>query len=210
VICVGKEGRLEDCTGVLVAGGRGTRLGGIAKGLLDFGGETIASRTVSLFRSIFADVFVVANDAVPYASLGVRIEADRIAGKGAPGGLHTALAAARTPWVFTAGCDMPFLSERPIRHLAAQRSGGDRAVVPVWGGLAQPLHALWSTAALADVERLVSAGDPSLQSIVGAVGARLVSEREWGSVDPGGRALENANTPEDLARLGLGAPPPRR
>jgi molybdopterin-guanine dinucleotide biosynthesis protein A len=202
--------RLEDCTGVLVAGGQGTRLGGIAKGLLTLNGETIAARSVALFRALFADVIVVANAPAPYRALGVRIEPDRIGGKGAPGGLHAALSAARTPWVFTAGCDMPFLEEASIRSLAARRCEGELAVVPMWKGVTQPLHALWSRAALPIVERMITAGDPSLRAIVRGVGARIISEQAWAAVDPTGRAFENANTAEDLVRLGLAAPPPRR
>ena len=203
-------GRLEDCTGVLVAGGRGRRLGGIPKGLLTVQGRAIAARTVELFRRIFAEVVLVTNDPAPYDALGVRLESDRLTGKGAPGGLHAALASAHTSWVFTAGCDMPFLAEEPIRFLAEQRGSGALAVVPVWKGVEQPLHALWARAALPTVEELVSGGDPSLRSIVRAVGARLVPEERWAVVDPGGRALENANTPEDLVRLGLAPPSPRR
>jgi molybdopterin-guanine dinucleotide biosynthesis protein A len=206
---VSTKGRLEDCTGVLVAGGRGTRLGGVAKGLLSAGGETIAARTVALFRRVFTDLFVVANDPAPWVDLGVRVEPDRIAGKGAPGGLYTALAASSTDWVFTAGCDMPFLEEAPIRFLAAQRAPGTVAVVPAWSGTPQPLHALWARAVLPEVESLVRSGDPSLMRIVRAVGARLVDEAAWAAVDPGGRALENANTAEDLGRLGLTLPPSR-
>jgi molybdopterin-guanine dinucleotide biosynthesis protein A len=44
--------------------------------------------------------------------------------------------------------------------------------------------------------------------IATACGARFVSEEEWRAVDPAGRAFENANTPEDVARLGLDAPAP--
>lgn len=151
---------------------------------------------------------VVANDPAPYASLEARIEPDRVPGKGAPGGLHAALVAARAPWVFTAGCDMPFLSAAPIELLLALRREGQLAVVPVWRGVAQPLHAVWSRAALPLVEELLARGDPSLQQIVRAAGARLVAEDEWARVDPAGRALENANTPADLARLGLAPPGP--
>ncbi len=47
------------------------------------------------------------------------------------------------------------------------------------------------------------AGDPSLQALAGAVRTRIVEEEAWRAMDPGGRALENANTPEDARRLGL-------
>ena len=202
------EPLLEDCTGALVAGGRGTRLGGIVKGLLVSAGEPIAARSLALFGSLFADVVVIANDPAPWRELGVRVEPDRFGGKGAPAGVHAALDAARTPWVFTAAADMPFLSARAIRFLAAHRVEGDLAVVPTWRGIAQPLHAFWSRRSLEPIAALVSGGDPSLQGIVRAIGARLVPEADWAGMDPDGRSFENANTPEDLARLGIVAPPP--
>ena len=195
---------LPDCTGALVAGGQATRLGGVAKGLLQIGGQAIAARTLRLFGEIFAASLVVANEPGPYAGLGAPVVADAVPGKGAPGGLHAALAAARTGWVFTAGCDMPFLSRGPIEWLAARRDAP--AVAVIWRGRLEPLHAFWSRDCLPVVERMIRAGDPSMWKIATACGARFVAEREWREVDPEGRALENANTPEDVARLGLAGP----
>jgi molybdenum cofactor guanylyltransferase len=197
--------RIEDCTGVLVAGGRAERLGGIAKGLLRVDGEPLAARSLRLFRSLFPEVLVVANDPAPYLSLGARVIPDEIPGKGAPGGLHAALRAAATGWVFAAGCDMPFLSADPIRFLWARRGSAPAAAVAWERGL-EGLHAFWSRAALPVVDRMLREGDPSLRALAAAVGARVVDAGAWRSVDPAGRSFENANSPEDLRRLGL-APP---
>lgn len=196
---------ISDCTGALVAGGRATRLGGVAKGLLRCGGEPIAARTLRLFRELFDDALVVANDPAPYAALGARVVADVLPGKGAPGGVHAALAAARTGWVFTAGCDMPFVSADGIALLGARRAGA-RAVLVRFAGRLEPLHALWSRECLPVFEARLRAGDASLRELADAVGAAIVEEREWRAVDPAGRAFANANTPDDLVRLGL-APP---
>ncbi len=193
---------IPDCTGVLVAGGQATRLAGVAKGLLRVGGEPIAARTLRLFREIFPASLVVANDPSPYAGLGAPVVQDAIAGKGAPGGLHAALRAAGTGWIFTAGCDMPFLQASAIGHLAALRGRAPAAAV-VWRGRLEPLHAFWSRACLPAVERMLEEDDPSMWRIATAVGARFVTEEEWRAVDPGGRSFENANTPEDVERLGL-------
>jgi molybdopterin-guanine dinucleotide biosynthesis protein A len=193
---------LPDCTGVLVAGGRATRMGGTPKGLLRVGGEPIAARSISLFLRLFGRALVVANDPGPYRPLGVPIVPDVLAGRGAPGGLHAALAAAGTPWVFAAACDMPFLDERAIRFLADRRAGADAVLVRAAGRL-EPLHAFWSRACLPALERLLASGDPSLRDLAAAVSARVVEEDEWSAVDPAGRSLENVNTPEDAARLGL-------
>ncbi len=197
--------RIPDCTGALVAGGRARRLGGVAKGLLRVEGEPIAARALRLFATTFDDALVVANDPAPYAALGARVVADVIAGKGAPGGVHAALAAARTGWVFTVGCDMPFVSAPGVALLAGRRARGD-AVVVRWRGRLEGLHALWSRACLPAFERLLRGGDPSLQELARSVEAVVVEEAEWRAVDPDGRAFANANTPDDLSRLGL-APP---
>jgi molybdenum cofactor guanylyltransferase len=197
--------RFPDCTGVLVAGGQGSRLGGLAKGLLRLDGEPIAGRALRLFGELFSQSLLVANDAAPYAALGVRTTPDVVPGRGAPGGLHAALSAARTDWVFAAACDMPFLDAGQIAWLAAQREGAT-AVAVVWRGRLQPLHAFWSRACLPTVDRMIREGEPSMWRLATAVGARLVDEAAWRVVDPDGRAFENVNTPEDATRLGLVAP----
>ena len=197
----------QDCTGVLVAGGRATRMGGAPKGLLRVGGEPIAARSIALFQRLFGRALVVANDPAPYVGLAARIVPDLLAGRGAPGGLHAALAAAGTPWVFAAGCDMPFLDAAAISWLAARRDGADAVLVRV-GGRLEPLHAFWSRACLAPLEGLLARGEPSLRDLAAAVRARIVEEEEWRTVDPALRSLENANTPDDARRLGLEPPEP--
>lgn len=199
--------RIPGCTGALVAGGKATRLGGVPKGLLRAGGETLAARSVALFRGLFGEVLVVASDPAPYLDLGARTVPDAIPGKGAPGGLHAALAAARTPWVFAAGCDMPFLSAEAIRFLWARR-GEAAAVLVEWERGLEGLHAFWSAASLPLVERMLREGEPSLRGLATAVGARVVPAAEWRLVDPRGRSFENANGPDDLRRLGLAPPDP--
>jgi molybdopterin-guanine dinucleotide biosynthesis protein A len=191
-----------DVTGALVAGGRATRLGGIAKGLLRVDGEPLAGRTLRLFGRLFGAALIVANDPAPYARLGAPVVADRIPGRGSPGGLHAALHAAATPWVFAAACDMPFVSAAGVALLAARREGA-LAVVPRFAGRLEPLHALWSRECLPALEAALREGEPSLQELAALVGARIVEESAWRMIDPDGRAFENVNTPEDAARLGL-------
>ncbi len=197
--------RIPDCTGVLVAGGQARRMGGSPKALSRLGGETLAARSVALLRELFGEVLVVANDPAPWTSLGVRVVPDAIPGKGAPGGLHAALGAARTGWIFAAGCDMPFLSEGCIRFLATRRGAAPAAIVE-WDRGLEGLHAFWSRALLPMVDRMLREGDPSIRAIAREAGARVVTAGEWREVDPDGRSFENVNTPEDLLRLGLLAP----
>jgi molybdenum cofactor guanylyltransferase len=191
-----------DITGALIAGGRATRMGGVPKGLLRLDGRPLLARSLDLFGRLFAASLLVVNDPAPYAGFDVPPVADLLAGRGAPGGLHAALKAASTPWVFAAGCDMPFLSSGGIALLAAHR-GGAVAVVPRWNGRLEPLHALWSRPVLPVLERALAEGDLSLQRLATLVGAVIVEPEAWRGVDPEGRAFLNANTPEQAAQLGL-------
>jgi molybdenum cofactor guanylyltransferase len=193
---------IQDCTGVLVAGGLATRLGGAPKGLLRVGGRPIAARSLALFARLFGGALVVANDPAPYVALGARVVPDLVAGRGAPGGLHAALSVAETPWIFAAGCDMPFLDGGAIAFLAARREGTDAVIVRA-GGRLEPLHAFWSRGCLPALTALLDAGQPSLRDLAGAVRTTIVEETEWRKVDPALRSLENANTPDDVRRLGL-------
>jgi molybdopterin-guanine dinucleotide biosynthesis protein A len=195
-----------DCTGALVAGGQASRLGGVAKGLLQLDGEPIVARSLTLFRQLFPASIIVANDAPPYSSFGAPVVKDVIAGKGAPSGLHSALTAARTEWVFMAACDMPFLAAGPIAWLAEQRVG-TRAAAVFWHGRLETLHAFWSRSCLPLVDRMLREGEPSMWTIATAVGARFVPEEEWRRVDPLGRVFANANTAEEAESLGLTLPP---
>lgn len=177
-------------------------MGGVPKGLLRLEGRPVLARSLDLFGRLFGASLLVVNDPSPYQGFEVDQLADLLPDRGAPGGLHAALTASRTPWVFAAGCDMPFLSAAGIALLAARRAGAP-AVVPRWDGRFEPLHALWSREALPALERALADGDLSMQRLVALVGAAVVEADEWRGVDPEGRAFLNANTPDEASRMGL-------
>lgn len=194
---------IEDAEGALLAGGRGTRLGGARKALLLREGEPLIARTLRLYAGLFARAIVIANEAGVYERFGAKVVADPIPGRGAPGGLLAALAAAGAPWVFLAACDMPALDPRVIAAMAARREGV-QAVVAMVEGRPEPLHAFWATGARAVVERMLREGEPSFRDLLGAIPAALIPVEELERDLPDARdSFTNVNVPEDLARFGL-------
>ncbi len=192
----------RDITGALLAGGHASRMGGVAKGLLTLEGQPLLGRSLDLFGQLFGASLLVVNDPAPYRRFEVAQVADLVPERGAPGGLHAALSAATTPWIFAAGCDMPFISAGGIALLAARRSGA-RAVLPRWEGRLEPLHALWSREALPDLTRALADGPVSLWRFAEQLGAAIVEAEAWRAVDPEGRAFVNANTAAEASRFGL-------
>ncbi|NNC06073.1 molybdenum cofactor guanylyltransferase [Corallococcus exiguus] len=193
-----------DVTLAILAGGQGTRLGGVAKGLLSVEGLTTLER-LRAFGSHFKDVLLVANVSAPYERFGLRTVADAVKGKGAPGGVHAALGAARTPWVFAVACDMPFVTEAAARVVLDARGEDVDAVCIERDGRWEPLFAAYRTERVSHWgEALVE--DPSLRQLLMRFRTRTLPVDALRAVDPELRALANVNTPEDLVRYGVTLP----
>lgn len=193
-----------DVTLAIIAGGQGRRLSGVPKGLLAVEGRTVLERLLALAPR-FADVLLVANVPAPYARFGLRTVADVVPGKGAPGGVHAALVAARTPWVVAVACDMPFVSTEALCVLLGARGEAVDAVCFEVAGRLEPLLAAYRTGLAAGWGAALEE-DPSLRQLLSGVRARLLPEDALRTVDPGLRSLVNVNTPEDLARHGVTLP----
>lgn len=99
-------------------------------------------------------------------------------------------------------CDLPAVTPRLVSWLV-ERPGG-ASVVPVTGGVAQPLCARWSVADLERAGSQLAAGERSLRHAFGP-DVVYVDEDELASA-VGRGATEDVDSPEDLARLAL-APP---
>src|SRR5262249_12969127 len=101
--------------GVIVAGGRASRMGGRDKAVAAADAEPIAVRTVRMFRALFPQVLVAPNRPERFAGLGVETVADVFPDGGPLAGMHAALRASRHPHAFVAACDMPGLDPDVIR-----------------------------------------------------------------------------------------------
>jgi molybdopterin-guanine dinucleotide biosynthesis protein A len=179
---------IADCTGLILAGGNSRRMGR-DKALLEFDGQTLLDRATDLLRSLFPQVLL----SVRQIRDGVRLPqvVDDPPGAGPLAGLCAGLAQSRTPWVFAAAVDMPFLSPDFIRELAARRGQGE-AVVPVVRGIPQPLAAYYAATALPAIRAaLAGPGTHSLRSALERLNVAYVPEtRLHGFID--------LDTPEDV------------
>ncbi|HLL00529.1 MAG TPA: molybdenum cofactor guanylyltransferase [Myxococcaceae bacterium] len=196
---------VTDVTLAVVAGGQGRRLSGVPKGLLTLQGRTVLERLLEL-APLFADVLLVANTPEPYARFGLRTVADVVPDRGAPGGVHAAMTAARTGWVLAVACDMPFVSPAAVRVLLEARAPELDAVCFTVAGRVEPLLAVYRTALWEPWGEALRQHNPSLRALLAACRARLLPEEALRAVDPQLRSLVNVNTPEDLERHGLALP----
>lgn len=188
--------------GVILAGGRNSRMGGIDKAFLRVGGETIFSRTLGVLRRCFTDVVVVSNAPQKYAGYGVEVTSDELLGLGPLGGLHAALGRVRADYAFVTACDMPYLREEPIRYLVSRLRDQD-AIVPHWDGDIEPLHALYAARLRARIGEAAARGARALRDVLPELDVEYVSQAAMAQVAGAEESFRNVNTPEEAARFAV-------
>lgn len=185
-------------TGAILAGGLSSRMG-VNKAFIKINDETIIGRTLRIFREEFDDVFIVANDLLPFESLGVRVVADIIKGAGSLGGVYTALFHAETEFTFVAACDMPCLDAGAIKKVIS-RPEGHQAVTPFIDGKYHPMHALYSRKCRKPIKAMINEGNLRITDLFDKIHTMRLKEEDFKGL-PIAASVENVNTREDLARL---------
>ena len=187
-------------TGIILAGGRASRMGGANKAFIEVGGERLIDRTLRIYRALFGEIIISTNSPLEYLEFDARIVTDIHRGKGPLGGIHAGLFHASCEQAFVSACDMPYLSEAFIRHLIAQAKGHD-LVVPVTGRGPESLHAIYSRKCLPVIESQIERGELRVARLFGTFRTREVGEDDIRRFDPEGRLFANLNRPEDVARV---------
>lgn len=191
-------------TGIILAGGAGSRLG-MDKAQIVLGGQTLLERVIAALEQVAGEILVVASADTSRPQPGSRVPLRLVtdpqeAGlrRGPIAGLVAGLRACRTPYAWVLGCDSPFLKPSLLAYLMEIAPGHD-AVVPRSGGHLHVLHAVYSRDCLPAAERVLAARHPSLQALLPLVRCRYVEGAELAQRDPDGHSLLNINTRDDLA-----------
>ena len=193
----------RNVTGLILLGGKSSRYGS-NKALVEIEGVRLVDRVAGVMKSIFHRVLLLTNTPEEYAYLQLPMVEDLIKDLGPMGGIHTGLMTMSDEAGFIVACDMPFLSERLIRHMVDVRDDFD-AVVPRMDWMLEPLHALYSKKCLPAIQEAIEQHQHQIAKCFTRMRVRYVDEEELRLWDQGLRSLFNINKPEDLpgARLRL-------
>jgi molybdopterin-guanine dinucleotide biosynthesis protein A len=184
-------------TGIILAGGRAGRMGGINKAFIEINGERLIDRTMRIYDALFREIIISTNSPLEYLDFDARIVTDIYQGKGPLGGIHAGLLHATCEHAFVSACDMPYLSEAFIRFMIAQ-TGSHDLVVPVTDNGFESLHAVYSRKFLPVIESQIERGELKVSLLFRKFKTREIREDEIRSFDPEGKLFANLNRPEDL------------
>jgi molybdopterin-guanine dinucleotide biosynthesis protein A len=182
------------------AGGESRRMGQ-DKALMPFLGRPLIQRVVDRLTPLADEVIVTTNRPEDYRFLGLPLFPDLKPGRGALGGLYTALSSATCEAVAVVACDMPFASltliDAGYRLLVQEEAD---VVIPDSGGGLEPMHAVYRReTCIAAIEAAIEADRWKLISWFPQVKVRILQPDEVKLHDPSGLAFWNLNTPEEFA-----------
>ena len=192
-------------TGLVLAGGRGSRMGGVDKGLQDHLGTPLALHALRRLAPQVGKLMINANrNIATYESMGVPVWPDEVPDYAGPlAGVLAGLAHCGTPYLVTVPCDTPNfpldLVERLARGLAAIEGDVAMAFTDEAGmPRRQPVFCLMKVSVRESLSAYVRAGQ-------GNAGFWASRQHCAQVVFEDGSAFFNANTPADLAQLQDGA-----
>jgi len=184
--------------GVILAGGRSSRMGGGDKGLLALGNQPMIAHVIARLRPQVASLGINASgDPARFAPFGLPVFADRGPEKEGPlAGVLAGIAWARTQpglkAIVTVSTDAPFVPPDLVKRLTAS---GAPLVCAVSHAHVHPTISLWPLSIAPAIEKSLAEGQREMMAFVVESGARLADVRQKGTdIDP----MFNVNTPEEL------------
>jgi molybdopterin-guanine dinucleotide biosynthesis protein A len=182
-------------TGIILAGGKNSRIS-MTKALIQLGEQTIISKTVQLFKQLFDEVIIVANNFTDYDHLGVKLTSDLIPETGPLGGLYSGLMVSSSDYSFVVACDMPFIDPAIILHFQNYTySGQYDVIVPEFNGFIEPLFAFYSRKCIPTILDHLQQKDFKIRSFYSHAKVKEVPCSHFNAVE---KAFFNINTREDL------------
>ena len=188
----------EHITGLMLAGGLGTRMGHIDKGLQPLDDSTLAGVTLQRLKPQVGSVLINANRNLSiYAQFGYPVLQDDIDGHVGPlAGVHAGLQQCKTPYLLSVPCDTPGFPEDLAQRLAfAMKLAAADLAFAVTGDSSSPeLHpvfCLMKTSLLPSLDAYLRAGGRK-------VAGWLLQQPHAQAHFADQAAFMNINTPQDL------------
>jgi len=198
----------SDVTGVVIAGGRSSRMADREKALLDLAGRPMLAHVIERLRPQVGRMIINANaDPARLAAFALPVISDRLEDHPGPlAGLQAGLDWARreTPdarFIASVAADTPFIPDDLVsRLLAAMAETRASCAIAASGGASTPIVGVWSVALADELAEALRHGVRAVHRFVEAQRSAVV---DFPPVEIGGERVDpffNVNTPEDLAK----------
>ncbi len=202
---------IKDAALLLLAGGKGLRMGGENKLYLEIGGSLILERTLRVIAPLFCETILltahgrsicIKNEMASLTEgLNITFAEDREEGRGPLEGLFMGLSSMKTEWGFLLGCDMPMADPNIIRAMSKYRTEEAQAVTAETGGFTEPLHAYYRRSCLPHIEKMLESGERKIKKFYPQINLTVVKSSELEKYGSCEMSFFNLNTPHDIETM---------
>ena len=182
----------------IIAGGQSRRMGR-DKAFVQLGGASLIQHVIKRSADLNqAETILIANKPQAYKHLGLPMYADAMPGKGALGGIYSALLHAKSDYALALACDMPFIKAELLRYMIDLIDAETDIIVPRVAGYPQGMHAIYRKTCLAPIRQQLQANRLKIIGFYEKMRVRCLDEDEYAAFDPHGLSFTNLNTPQEL------------
>lgn len=167
---------MVDATGIILAGGKSSRMG-TNKALLKIGGQTVIERILNGLQHTVTDFIIVTNSMEEYSFLHLPMVEDHWKGKGPLAGIHAGLSASKTDKNLIVACDMPFVSPKLGTILLDQLCEYEGAV-PCIHKKQHPLFAAYRKEVKEEAKCAIEQGQLRMQNFLKQIHVKFLTEME--------------------------------
>ncbi len=170
-----------DAAGIILAGGKSSRFKG-NKAFAHISSQRIIDRVIHVLKAVFSKIIIVTNTPEDYQIYNVDMVMDILPGRGPLGGIHAGLIASPFELSYVTACDMPFINQKMIEYLVEQADPDVDAVVPVIGGYAEPLSAVYRKTCIKHIECVLLDEIYQVKSFYRYINVKYIPEKELAEI----------------------------
>ena len=185
----------ENVTGMILAGGKARRMGGVDKGLIKINGQAMIQYVLNVLKPQVKQILINANRNVSeYKKFGYPVISDQLEDfQGPLAGIAASMEVAKTKYICTCPCDGPLIARDLISRLFSEVSKTNDIKIAVAhdGKRLQPVYALIDCELLTNLIDYLKSGERKID--------RWYTQHNFKAVDFSDRqdCFININTPED-------------
>lgn len=184
--------------GLILAGGKSSRMNGNYKGNLIYDNETFVEKIISELGKMTKQIWISYGEEMHDSYEGCRIVQDEYPGCGPLSGLHAGLKKCDSEFALVAACDMPFLQIELYQYLFRFLEEQYDGVVPIIEGKMHPLAAIYRTNIAVSLEEELKKKHYKMQKVCRQLNLRYVDVSDSESYR---QMLTNINTVEEYIEV---------
>lgn len=195
------------CSALILAGGRGSRLGFREKALVDINGKPLIAFVIESLEKVVDEIIISVRDEAQGELLNMifpnlRYAYDMYENTGPLAGILSGLTICKDEYCFIAACDMPFINEKVVNLLFSKCRDYDAAIPQHGDGFLEPLHAVYNRRAmLSETKKSFENRETTILAPISRLNVNYVPFEEISKIDPDLTTFMNINTFEDIEKV---------